>query len=343
VTGDRSGAGPRTIPFALGIDVGGTFTKLAVLGAGEQVLAEGRIATEAAAGPEQLVSRVAAAARELAAGAGLDLARARAAGVGIAGLVERATGVLAACPNLPGFEGFQVARAFGRALALPIQVENDANACALAEARLGAGRGRDPVALLTLGTGVGGAFVVGGQILHGAAGFAGEFGHMALSIDDGPRCACGQRGCVEAYLRSSHVVALALEHAARGNPTAGPQLARALASGEATARLVGEAAQAGDPVAVAVFSELGRALGMAIANLISVLNPAVVILGGGVALAGEVLLSSARATALARVIPPLARDIAILPAALGDRGGVLGAALLAFEAVDPLRIETGAR
>jgi glucokinase len=341
VSGGRSGTGSPA--FALGIDVGGTFTKLAILGAGEQVLAEGRVATDAAAGPAPLVERVAVAARELAAGAGLELVRACGAGVGIAGLVERATGILAACPNLPGFEGFQAAASFGQALGLPVQVVNDANACALAEARLGAGRGRDPVVLLVLGTGVGGGLVLGGEIVHGVAGFAAEFGHMALAIDDGPRCACGQRGCVEAYLRSSHVVALALTIAARGQPPAGPALARALASGEATSRLVGEAARAGDPVAAAVFSELGRALGIAIANLISALNPAVVIVGGGVALAGEVLLSSARAVALARVVPPLARDVAILPAALGDRGGVLGAALLAFESAGPARIETGAR
>lgn len=329
--------------FAVGIDIGGTFTKLAVLDGQEQVLAEGRLATEAESGPVRVVPRIAAATRELVAGAGLELGRARAVGVGIAGLVERATGVLAACPNLPGFEGFRAAEAFGDALGIPAVVENDASACALGEARLGAGRGRDPVVLLTLGTGVGGGIVLGGNLVHGRGGFAGEFGHMALSIDDGPRCACGQRGCVEAYLRSSHVVALALEFAARGQPPPGAALARALASGEATARLVGEAARAGDPVATAVFSELGRVLGIAIANIISVMNPAMVIVGGGVALAGEVLLDTARVVALARVVPPLAREVEIVPAALGDRGGMLGAALLALSAALEPRAETGAR
>jgi glucokinase len=330
-------------PIALGIDIGGTFTKIAVLGAGEQVLAEGRIPTEAEAGPEPLVARVAAAAGELAARAGVDLARGHAAGVGVAGLVERATGVLAACPNLPGFEGFHAGEAFGGVLGLPVLVENDASACALAEAHLGAGRGKDPVVLFTLGTGVGGGIVIGGRIVHGQEGFAGEFGHMALAVDGGPRCACGQRGCVESYLRSSHVVALAVEYAARGNPPAGSELARALASGAATSKRVGEAARAGDPVAVAVFTELGRALGIAMANLISALNPAVVIVGGGVSLAGDVLLDSARATALARVVPPLARRVEILPAALGDRGGMLGAALLARAAELPPRTESRPR
>jgi glucokinase len=172
--------------------------------------------------------------------------------------------------------------------------------------------------------------VIDGRIVHGRRGFAGEFGHMALAVDGGPRCACGARGCVEAYLRSSHVVARALELAANHPEPPTPTLARALASGEATARSVGEAARAGDPVALAVFTELGRHLGMAIANLISALNPEAVIVGGGVSLAGEVLIDTARATALARVMPPLAAGVVILPAALGDRGGMLGAALLAL-------------
>jgi hypothetical protein len=136
------------------------------------------------------------------------------------------------------------------------------------------------------------------------------------------------------------VVALALEFAARGQPPPGAALTRALASGEATARLVGEAARAGDPVATAVFSELGRVLGIAIANIISVMNPAMVIVGGGVALAGEVLLNTARVTALARVVPPLAREVEIVPAALGDRGGMLGAALLALSSALEPRAET---
>jgi glucokinase len=253
-----------------------------------------------------------------------------AVGVGVAGLVDQATGVLVACPNLPGWEGFHGAEAFTAALGIPAFVENDASLFTLAEATLGAGRGRDPVALLTLGTGVGGGLVIDGRIVHGRRGFAGEFGHMALAVDGGPRCACGARGCVEAYLRSSHVVARALELAANHPEPPTPTLARALASGEATARSVGEAARAGDPVALAVFTELGRHLGMAIANLISALNPEAVIVGGGVSLAGEVLIDTARATALARVMPPLAAGVVILPAALGDRGGMLGAALLAL-------------
>jgi glucokinase len=340
----------REMSFAVGIDIGGTFTKIAILGgppqlpagtggaagheAEPQIFAEGRVSTEAAAGPMPLVARAAAAAVELARGAGLDLAQARAAGVGIAGLVEQPAGVLAACPNLTGWEGLEVAAAFSAALhGLPVLVENDANAFALAEARMGAGRGADPVVLITLGTGVGGGIVAGGRIVHGAHGFAGEFGHMALAVDGGPRCACGRRGCVEAYLRSSHVVALALEMTANLPPGPRSPLARALAAGEATARAVGEAAQAGDPVATAVFTELGRYLGIAMANVISALNPEVVVVGGGVALAGEVLLQAAREVALERVMPPLARGVRVLPAALGDRGGMLGAALLALDGV----------
>ncbi len=316
--------------YALGIDIGGTFTKVVALEASHEVLAEGRVATESAGGPAALVARAAGCVSELCAGAGLVLAETVAVGVGVAGLVDRATGVLAAAPNLPGWEGFAAAEAFSQALGIRAVVENDASAFTLAEALLGAGRDYDPVALLTLGTGVGGGLVIGGSIAGGRRGFAGEFGHMALAVEGGPRCACGARGCVEAYLRSSHVVARALELAASSAERPSPALARALASGEATARTVGEAARAGDPVAEAVFSELGRHLGIAVANIISALNPAAVIIGGGVSLAGDVLIDTARATALSRVMPPLAAGVDILPAALGDRGGMLGAALLAL-------------
>jgi glucokinase len=318
--------------YVLGIDIGGTFTKLAALAPDRRVLAESRVPTLAAEGPAPLVTRAAAACRALAAGAGLSLP-AGAAGVGVAGLVEAATGDLVACPNLPGWEGFTAGRAFAAALDCRVVVENDAGAFVLAEAALGAGRGLDPVVLVTLGTGVGGGLVAGGRLVRGWRGFAGEFGHMALTVDGGPLCACGARGCVEAYLRSSHVVALALELASHHPARPSPALARALAGGEATARTVGEAARAGDPVAGAVFAELGRYLGVAIANLISAVNPAVVVVGGGVALAGDVLLDAARETALARVMRPLAAGVAILPAALGDRGGMLGAALLALESM----------
>lgn len=318
------------MPFALGIDIGGTFTKIVALAADQSVLAEGRVPTRSADGPAQLVERAAGASREMCADSGLALGAATAVGVGVAGLVDKATGVLVACPNLPGWEGFHGAEAFSAALRIPAVVENDASAAALAEATLGAGRGRDPVALLTLGTGVGGGLVIGGRIVHGRHGFAGEFGHMALAVDGGPRCACGARGCVEAYLRSSHVVARALEMAASLQDPPTPPLARALASGDATARAVGEAARQGDPVGLAVFTELGRHLGIAIANVISALNPEAVIVGGGVSLAGDVLIDTARITALARVMPPLAEGVVILPAELGDRGGMLGAALLAL-------------
>jgi glucokinase len=316
--------------FALGIDIGGTFTKLVALSEDHLVLAEGRLPTEAAKGPASLVERAAEACRDLCAASGLEASSARAVGVGVAGLVDATRGILVACPNLPGWENTAVASAFSAAFGCPAVVENDANAFALGEAVLGAGRGCDPVALVTLGTGVGGGVVAGGRILHGRHGYAGEFGHMALTLDQGPRCACGARGCVEAYLRSSHVVALALELAASSTEPPTPALARALAAGEATARTVGEAARAGDPVGLAVFRQLGQYLGIAIANVISAFNPQVVIAGGGVALAGEVLLTVARSTALARVMEPLAADVAILPAALADRGGVLGAGLLAL-------------
>lgn len=316
----------------LGIDIGGTFTKLGLLSPGLELVAESRIETRAAGGPDPLVSRVTGAVRDLATAAGGvgPPPKVVAAGVAMAGLVDVASGVLRACPNLRGWEGYAPAGGVREALGIDVVVvENDASACALAEATLGAARGRDPVALITLGTGMGGGLVAGGRIVHGKRGFAGEFGHMVLDVDGGPECACGARGCVESFVRAERVVALARELASSMDESPSPALARALASGEPTAQDIGEAAAAGDPVATAVFSRLGRYLGIAIANIICAVNPEAVVVAGGVALAGGALVDAARRTAQARLMSPLLEGTLILPAALGDRGGMLGAALLA--------------
>jgi glucokinase len=329
--------------FVLGIDIGGTFTKLGLVDADRRLIGETRLETAAADGPDSLVGRLAVHARGFAREAvGRELSEVAAVGVGLAGLVEAASGVLVTGPNLAGWEGFAAASALRQALGIEqLVVENDASAGALAEAKIGAGRGRDPVVLITLGTGVGGGLVENGRIVHGRWGFAGEFGHMALAVDGGNPCACGATGCVESFLRAERVVALARERmaasAGAGAAASGP-LARALAAGEATAATVGEAATRGDPVALAVFSELGRYLGAAVASVICAINPEVVVVGGGVARVGAPLLDAARATAQARLMSPLAGRTAILGAALGDRGGMLGAALMALAHLSSRRL-----
>jgi glucokinase len=316
-----------------GIDIGGTFTKLALVEPPERVVITGRVETRAADGAPALVARCTEAVADLCRQADRRLADLVGAGVGVAGLVDQRLGGPAAAPNLPAFVGVPVRSLFAAALERPVQVDNDANLWALGEAMLGAGRGYDVVCVLSLGTGIGGGLIDRGRVFRGARGMASEFGHMWVGGER--RCACGQRGCLEAAASASAVVARARQALAAAVGSGGP-LAEQLARGDdLTARDVGAAAQAGDRLALEVFEETGRWLGVGIANLVNALNPDAVIIGGGVAMVGEPLLGAARREVVSRVMPPLAEALSILPAALGDEGGVLGAALLALEPAAP--------
>jgi glucokinase len=191
------------------------------------------------------------------------------------------------------------------------------------------------VVVLSLGTGVGGGVIDHGRIIRGARGMAAEFGHMALTPAAGPRCACGQRGCLEAYVNAGAVVRVARQHLAADPGSVEPSFAAALRADTVSAHVVGEAARRGDPTAVAVFEEIGRHLGLGIANLVNAFDPDVVVIGGGVAMVGAPLLDAARRTAAACLMAPFASGLAVRAAELEDQGGVLGAALLALGAAEP--------
>jgi glucokinase len=250
------------------------------------------------------------------------------AGVGVPGMLDR-RGVLCFAPNLQGASGADVASLVGQRVGdLPVVVENDANCAAVAEYHMGAAVGGDNVLVITLGTGIGGSFVVGGRVLLGAAGFAGEVGHMIVDRD-GPPCACGRRGCWERYASGGGLGRLAREAAYAG------QLHEvvALAGGEPDAvrgEHVTRAALGGDEGALGVMDELGWWVALGLANLTAVLDPSKIVLGGGLVEAGGVLLSPTRRFFAELVVGgPVRPAIEIVPAALGERAGAVGAALAA--------------
>jgi glucokinase len=205
---------------------------------------------------------------------------------------------------------------------VPAVVENDANAAAYGEWRAGAGRGLSSFVCLTLGTGVGGGIVLGGSLYRGATGFAGEIG-PAVICADGPPCACGNRGCLEALIGARAIVRRARElYGASGGARAEPAAGR---SPEELAR----AAARGDEVAARVFAETGRYLGIALANIVHILAPEAIAVGGGVAGAGEILFGPARETLRRSVMDDRMAEVRVVPAELGNRAAVLGSALLA--------------
>jgi glucokinase len=248
-------------------------------------------------------------------------------GLAVAGIVEPATGRLGRSPNLPGWENSDVGAAarsvFG---AVPLAFANDVNAALYGEAACGAGRGCGDLVMIALGTGVGGGVMVGGRLVVGVDYGAGEIGHMVLD-PQGPRCACGGHGCLEAWAGS--VALLAAARRAAGGGAAELQRALDRAGRGFSTRDLADLALGGDAASRAIFNEAGRRLGQAVGNLINVLNPARVIIGGGVAQAGDLILEPCREMAPSLVLAAEARRTPIVMAELGPLAAAVGAASLA--------------
>ena len=222
------------------------------------------------------------------------------------GLYDPANGTTRFLVNVPGpWAGHPVAGPVAEAAGVPAFLINDARAFGLAELRLGAGRGASSMVGLTLGTGVGGVFAIDGRVQQGHDGTAGEIGHQTID-PDGPWCGCGNRGCLEAYARADQIAA---------------------ACGTATAEEAVRAARAGDERALAGLVDVGRYLGIGIANMITVIAPDRIVLGGGVAAAGELLFAPIRAEIARRVTTTSIDDVVLVPAELGTWAGAIGAAV----------------
>lgn len=294
-------------PCAIGLDLGGTGIYGVVVDRNGQVLAAAEERTPAAAGPEAVLQCMEGVARGLVARAGRPVLG---VGLGIPGLLDRAAGVSVFSPNLH-WRNVTVRERFATALGLPVNLDNDVRCAGLGELHFGAGRGVSDFVLLTVGTGIGGCIVLDGQVYRGPDGLAGEIGHMPLQ-PGGPLCNCGNRGCLEAIASGS---AIARRAQAEGLPYG-------------TARAVAVAAAAGEPGALRLMAAVGRDLGIGLATYVNLMNPRRIILGGGVALAGEVLLAPTRAAAREYAMAPHKESFAIVAAELGDGAGAIGAATL---------------
>lgn len=304
----------------LGVDIGGTDIKLGIVGETGREVVGGKIPTRSADGPRAAAARVRGW-LDAHASAGEPVA---AAGIDCAGLIDGGRGFLHVSPNLAGWSDVPLRALFEEALGVAVVVENDANAAAYGEWRLGAGRGLADFVCLTLGTGVGGGIIANGALYRGATGFAGEIGH-AVILADGPPCSCGNRGCLEALAGAGAILRRARETARAAGadrPAWGDDL---------TVETLARAANDGDGIARAAFAETGRFLGIGLVNVVHVLAPEAIAIGGGVAGAGDLIFAPARATMRAGLMDEAMARTAIVPARLGNRAAVLGAALLALE------------
>ncbi|MBN2414331.1 ROK family protein [bacterium] len=306
-----------------GIDLGGTYIKGGIVSHSGELLEEMQIPTEADGGPAHVLDRMALLVRNL-----MDAGKGRAVtgvGIGVPGQVIVDQGLLVEAPNLPCWENVYVAEEMEERLHIPAILDNDANVAALGEYSYGAGRGSTHMLMVTLGTGVGGGLILNGEVFRGASGGAGEFGHMIIKRD-GARCGCGRKGCVEAYVGTQGILRLLREHleAGEASPLAGRD------PNGITPRDISEAAEKGDMTARSVLREAGEWLGVGIGSVANLLNIDRVVIGGGVAAAGALIFEPALAKVKETALKVSGSDITVLPAGLGNRAGLTGAARLAM-------------
>jgi glucokinase len=311
--------------FIGGIDLGGT--KILSLCLDDEMREVGRDyrETEAEHGPEAVIERMVASMLSAAEGRLLS-----AIGISTPGPSDPKRGLVTSPPNLPGWKDVPLAKAIGDRLGVPAWIENDANAAALAEHRLGAGRGRENLVLVTLGTGIGGGLILDGRLYHGASGGAGEIGHMQLE-PDGPVCGCGRRGCLEALASGRALGERAREIVAREPAGVLARLVREN-GGEADAKLLEAAAVAGDASAEAAIRQAGRYLGAGLTNIVDVFNPEVIVIGGSLRKIDDALYLRPAIEIMKReAFPQHASDVSVVETELGDEAPALGAALIALE------------
>ncbi|HEU4702559.1 MAG TPA: ROK family protein [Conexibacter sp.] len=254
---------------------------------------------------------------------------AAAVGFGIPCLIDQRRGMATMAVNLP-LRDVPFRDLMAERLGLPVEVDNDGNVAALAEWRAGAAREATDVVLLTIGTGIGGGLILNGAPFRGSIGAGAELGHITIDLD-GPPCQghCPNNGCLETLASGT---ALAREGRRIAGEQPGSALGRALADGrEVTGALVTELAHDGDTAAIEALTLIGTNLGVGIASYMNVFDPDVVVIGGGVIAAGELLLAPARAEAVRRALPTMSQHVRIVPAQFGTEAGLVGAAALAFE------------
>lgn len=313
----------------LGVDIGGTKTLVGVVRRSGEVLAKERVETPGALGPQRALSLIKSACHECIRAAGVEI---ECIGIGCGGPLDRATGVLHAVPNLPGWQGICLTDTFRNEFGVPAYLDNDATAAAMGELYFGAGVGVRNFAFFIVATGIGGGIIIDGRPYRGEGDNAGEFGHHKIRRD-GPRCPCGDRGCVESLASGTSIARIAREGLARCPNTLLWEWISSPA--DVTAELVARAARNSDAFASRVWFGAMYNLGLGVANVVNILNPKRVILGGGVAKAGEELFfEPVRRVVRKRAMPPLAADVDIVPAGNGDLVGLLGAVAVAVEAVE---------
>lgn len=319
-------------PYLIGVDLGGTNLRASLISRTGEILQQARRPSLQDQPPVATLGQIVAAAEEAIQQHGASTDQVLGVGIGLPGIMDVHTGVCFWSPNFPQWKDVPIGATVSEGLGLPTFILNDAKCAALGELIYGAGKGTRNMVMITLGTGIGGAFVVDGKLLIGPNGSIGEVGHQTID-PSGRRCGCGNFGCWEAWCARDAIIERADRKLQAGRPSRLRDLAE---RGGVTPALVSQAAQEGDPMAREVLDEIGFYLGVGAANLINMLNPERFVIGGGIAQAGDLLLEPVRRTVYSRAVPMQRKTAEIVPAQLGDHAGVMGAAALVLDRVEGL-------
>ena len=311
----------------LSIDLGGTKIIAAIISDKGQVMAKEYYPTLANEGSQPVISRILSAIDNLLSQSNMDSSQLDSISIAAAGAINFEAGLVTASPNLPGWNDVPLRDIVNERYRVNTCLINDASAAALGEHHFGVGKGVNNLVLLTVGTGIGGGIIINGKLYSGPCGSAGEVGHMTIDVN-GPRCNCGNIGCWELLASGTAMAKEAIKRIKQGKKSSLTKLVGGQIE-NITAETVSLAAQGGDSLALEVILKAATYLGVGMVNLVNIFNPEMIIVGGGVAQMGDLLLEPARQVVKERAFRLSAQAVRIVPAQLGDDAGVLGAAVFA--------------
>jgi len=313
----------------LAIDLGGTKIIAAIISSNVEILARDYHLTLASKGPQAVIDRVIACIDQLLGKNNVELSQISSISIAAAGAVDSSRGLVTSSPHLPGFDDVPLRDIVKEKCGVNTFLLNDASAAALGEHRFGAGKGVKNLIYLTVSTGIGGGIIIDRKLYLGLSGTAGEVGHMTIKVN-GPGCSCGNKGCWEQLASGTALAREAVRRIRQGEVSSLTEMVRGKLE-NITAEKVSVAAQGGDPLALEAISEVAYYLGVGLANLVNIFNPEMIIIGGGMAKTGELLLKPAREVVLKRAFRLPAQAVSIVPSQLGDDAGVIGAAVFALK------------
>lgn len=310
----------------IGVDIGGTNIKLALMDRSARLKARKIFSTASFKGKDALIKRLAAEIDLIVLENNASRKDLIGVGIGAPGAVDIRTGTVHYLTNIPNWREVALGDILKKKLSIPVFVDNDVNVMALGELMFGAGKGAKNMLCITLGTGVGGGLILNGSLYRGSTYAAGEFGHVPINID-GPKCKCGSRACVEAYVGNHYIIREVIAKIRKGEKTIIKNLVKGKLS-EITPETIDEAARKGDRFAKSVWMDAGEKVGIGLAGVVNLLNVEKIVIGGGVAEAGRALFDTIRKTISERAMQLPAKTVKVVKARLGYDAGVIGAATL---------------